>query len=113
MKALTVAEYKKDWFDRKMDELRGRGLNDTKIARQMGVGRSYLSQVVTTDKVGDAIIDRMCKSFGFQFPDPVVSSKDRTVVPAGTVTVSEDLFRDLVEQVKLQTRLLNALIQQQ
>lgn len=35
----------------------------------MGYKHPYFSQIVTGKNIGDRFIDRMTKSFGFQFPD--------------------------------------------
>ena len=60
---LTVAEKKREWLDGHLAALRARGMNDTEIARQMGITRSYLYQVVGGPNIGDTFIDRMCSAF--------------------------------------------------
>jgi hypothetical protein len=64
---LTVAEQKRRWFEARRSELHKRGLKDTDIAKQLRIGRSYFSQVVKSDTVGDTFIDSMCQSFGFKY----------------------------------------------
>lgn len=112
MNALTVAEYKRDWFDRKVAELKQRGLKDTEIAAQMGVGRSYFSQVVNGDNVGDAVVDRMCSAFGFQYPDVAPVSKDQTIGP-NQVVIDKDVWLDLVNHQKTVIQLLHRVLDQQ
>jgi len=105
---LTVAEKKREWFDRKRSELHARGMKDTHIAEQMGIKRPYFSEVANGATIGDAFIDKMCSAFGMRFPD----TEQVKILPnnPGTVTVDKQLFSDLLEQVKTQTRLLNAVL---
>ncbi len=75
---MPVADVKRKWFDAKRAELRARGLNDTQIAEQSGVKRSYFSSLVGGAPIGDGMIDRMCSAFGFKFPDPPDVSQSQT-----------------------------------
>lgn len=104
---MTVAENKRRWFLARRTELHERGLKDAAIAEQMGLKRAYFSQVVNGANVGDGFVDRMCQAFGFSYPTPnPVALKAN----AGMVNVDAKQFGELVDQVKLQTRLLNAVL---
>ena len=76
----------------------------------MGYKAPYFSQVIKgTAALGDGFIDRMCSAFGLTFI-PAGALSDNATTQRGTVTVDAKAFSDLLEQVKTQTRLLNAVL---
>ena len=105
---LTVAEKKRVWFDQRRAELHAKGLTDGKIADQMGYKPAYFSQIANGASIGDGFIDKMCSAFGFRFMEQAQVQQSANV--QGTTTVNAEQFKELLDQVRMQTHLLNALV---
>lgn len=104
--ALTVAEYKRQWFDAKRAELHARGLRDVQIAEQMGMKRAYFSQVVNGMVPSDKFLDRMCAAFGFSFPEPAsVPESSNDQLNAAEITSAIRAMGDKLENVVTFVRL--------
>lgn len=100
---MTVAAYKRKWFDELYRELRGDGLSDTTIASRMGYSRSYFSQVKVAENIGDEFIDKMSSTFRRKFIPTAGSKEEATDVERMT---SAEIAREL----KLIRHLLTAVL---
>lgn len=107
---MGIAEYKYKWFLAKREILKGRGLRDVDIARQMKISAPYLSEILSAQKIGDSVIERMCKSFGFKFPDAPEVTPNANPVPEGMILVPKDMWDALVLQGSTNMRLLNSVL---
>lgn len=95
---MTVAAYKRKWFDEVYAELRGSGLTDTTIASRMEYSRSYFSQVKAADHIGDDFIDKMAATFRKKFvPAGGGASEDQTGEPYGSQKDLRELKEEIVE----------------
>lgn len=104
-KPLTVATYKRKWFDEVYAELRGSGLTDTTIASRMGYSRSYFSQVKVAENIGDEFIDKMSATFRKRFIPKQTASEDQQSVSADQKQLSE-----VAEELKALKHLVIALL---
>lgn len=112
MKALTVAEFKRQWFLERRKELHARGLKDADIATQMGFKPPYFSQIVGGLNIGDRFIDKMCSAFGLRFPPDPDLSKGQI----GNAQLQEEvrLLKDSVNRLlSLHTTLMEAVLKRE
>lgn len=104
---MTVAEYKREWFDAKRAELHAKGLKDAHIAEQMGIKRAYFSQVANGMAVSDQVVDRMCSAFGFRFIQGEQVAAEQTLKD-GMMAVPKEMWDEMLLNMRTNTRLLNS-----
>lgn len=116
MERPSLQDAKRKWLKAAVESS---GLTQAEVARRAeDFNATMLSAMVNGHKpITDDTIDRIAKAL--KMPRPVLqiagnapAPKDaqQTELPKGTMLVNEQLFSELVEQVKLQTRLLNAVL---
>lgn len=104
---MTLSQRKKAWVDSRVKDLRKSGLTDAAIARRMGVSPSTFNEAIKSDGVSDGFVQKLADAYGIPFTLADSSGKPER---GGTITVDAKQFGELVDQVKLQTRLLNAVL---
>lgn len=108
VKALTVADYKRTWFDARRAELHAKGLKDVQIAEQMGIKRAYFSQIVNGLTVSDQVVDRMTSAFGFKFL-PVEQGAERQTPEIGPTGLAEAV-KGMAEQARRNNDIIDLLV---
>lgn len=101
-----------------MRELKGKGWSNVRIGELAGVSGVYIGSTLREDDpkpVSRKVWDALVAKTDLVPVDPGKSAKGQQTEmvspqPPGTITIDAQLFSDLVEQVKTQTRLLNAVL---
>lgn len=104
---MLISQQKREHLRRSVEALKENGITQRQIAERMGESEGALSGKLGG---GRGITDDYLDKFGEAYGMPFVT-KD-SGIGAGLIAVDQSKFDDLLEQVKMQTRLLNALLDQ-
>lgn len=101
---MSISDRKREFLKASVDTLKAqKGYTQRQIAEKMGENEGALSGKMGGGRgITDDYLDKFGEVFGMHFLSSAAGE--------GTVTVDADQFSALVDQVKMQTRLLNALL---
>ena len=124
LKGMTGADYRREWVQDRINELRGkRRMSYASIGRAMGgKSRQYIQGIAKGAPAGDEFISALCKTFGFEPPhlpgatpvldkvtDPAPTFKAGSA-EARTAAALERIQKGLEEQAVLLRTLAELLI---
>jgi transcriptional regulator with XRE-family HTH domain len=103
---MSISDQKREFLKQSVKTLKKeRGLTQRRIAEDMGEDEGAFSGKLGGSRgITDDYLDKFGELYGLHF----LASAAGT--PPGTITIDAKVFSDLVEQVKTQTRLLNAVL---